>query len=115
MGELSRAVIWRAGCNQARAKRGKGLRWRERDEMKRRSMGLGLVAGLAVLAGAFAAGCSSAGGSNGGDDTELGRGTLQLPLLTEGPSGTSYRLRNATFEVVSYSYYYGYSSSAGGE
>ena len=82
--------------------------------MKRRSMGLGLVAGLAVLAGGLVVGCGSDGGDGRGQP-ESGRGTLQLPLVTEGASGTKYRLRNATFEVVSYRYYYDYASSAGGE
>jgi hypothetical protein len=80
-------------------------------KMKRRS--LGVVAGLAVLAGAFAAGCSSDGG--GGDGVELGRGTLQLPLVTEGASGAKYRLRDATFQVVSYGYYYDTAGGAGGD
>jgi hypothetical protein len=78
-------------------------------------MGLGLVVGLAVLAGAAAVGCGSEGGGGGGE-AELGRGTLRLPLLTEGASGTRYRLRNATFEVIAYNYYYyPYAGSAGGE
>jgi len=80
--------------------------------MKRRAMGLGLVAGLAVLAGAAMVGCGSDGA--GGGEVEAGRGTLRLPLLTEGASGTRYRLRNATFEVIAYNYYY-YPNSAGGE
>jgi hypothetical protein len=79
--------------------------------MKRRS--LGLVAGLAVLAGAFAVSCSS-GGGNGSGESELERGTLQLPLVTEGASGTKYRLRNATFEVINYTYYYYPYDNAGG-
>jgi hypothetical protein len=84
--------------------------------MKRRSMGLGLVAGAVVLASAVVVGCGSEGGGRAGNEVEGGLGTLQLPLVTEGASGTKYRLRNATFEVMSYGYYnYPYQSAAGGE
>ncbi len=84
--------------------------------MKRRSIGLGLAV---VMAGALAVGCSGGGGGlpGGGDELESGRGTLSLPLLTQGVSGTSYRLRNATFEISNpYFYYdYPYQSGSGGE
>src|SRR6187551_296833 len=113
---FARGARWRASCNYARSQMQQGAATGGSEtKMKRRSMGLGLVAGLAVLAGALTVGCSS-GGGGGPDATELGRGTLQLPLVTEGASGTQYRLRNATFEITSYSYYYyPYESGAGGE
>lgn len=83
--------------------------------MKRRAMGWGLIAGLAVLAGALTGACSNGGGGEA-DKVADGHGTLQLPLVTQGASGTQYRLRDATFEVVSYGYYYyPYESGAGGE
>ena len=34
-------------------------------------------------------------------------GTVALPLTTYGPSGVRYQLRNATFEIIPQSYYYG--------
>jgi hypothetical protein len=69
---------------------------------------LGVLAGV-VLAAGLAAGCSSGGGKEG-------LGTLNVPLLTHGPSGTAYRLRNATFEISSSYYYYddyGYGGDGG--
>jgi hypothetical protein len=82
--------------------------------MKRRNLGLGLLAGLTLLTGAAVVGCSSgSGGPGGGGDAEE-RGTLRLPLTTEGASGTKYRLREATFQVSSSYYYYDYESAAAG-
>lgn len=84
--------------------------------MKRRAMGWGLVAGMAVLAGALTAACGSEGGGGVPEVAEPGRGTLQLPLVTQGASGTQYRLRDATFQITNYNtYYYPYASGAGGE
>jgi hypothetical protein len=55
---------------------------------------LGLVA-LGLLAG-----CSGSGASE-----ETVTGTVALPLVTYGPSGTTYRLRNAVFELSRNRYY----------
>jgi hypothetical protein len=58
------------------------------------------MVGLALAAGGAMAGCSS-------EPIEKGElGTLSLPLSTHGPSGTEYRLRDATFEISSNYYYY---------
>jgi hypothetical protein len=66
--------------------------------MKRRNLGLGLLAGLTLLTG-VAAGCSSEGAAEGA------HGTLSVPLTTVGASGITYRLRDATFQISSpYSY-----------
>jgi hypothetical protein len=67
--------------------------------MNRRKMGLGILAGL-VLATTAVAGCSSNDGA-----AEEG-GTLSVPLVTQGPSGATYRLRDAVFEIRSEYYYY---------
>lgn len=77
------------------------------NSVKRRSLGLGIV----MAAGAMAlAACSSGGG--GKQSSEYGE--LALPLVTQGSSGTEYRLRDAAFEVRSTGYYYwDYSSAAG--
>lgn len=75
--------------------------------MKRRMMGVGILAGLTVAATGLFAGCSSDGRSN------EEHGTLSVPLSTQGPSGTTYRLRDATFEIRTEYYYYEYSSSVG--
>jgi hypothetical protein len=61
-----------------------------------------MALGLMLLASGVVAGCSSGGG--GGD--EKGVGTLSVPLVSYGASGTKYRLRNATFEINSGYYYY---------
>lgn len=75
--------------------------------MKRRTIGLGLVTGLMVVASGLVAGCSS-------DGHPEEHGTLNLPLSTQGPSGATYRLRNATFEIRNeYDYYE--DQGAGGE
>lgn len=83
--------------------------------MKRRTMGLGLLAGLSVMTGALTA-CSGGGGGDGGDRVAE-YGTLSVPLSTVGASGTEYRLRNAVFEISdTYRYYpydYAYASAGG--
>lgn len=73
--------------------------------MKRRTLGLTLLAGSALLV-ATLGGCSS--DDAGGNEREVG--TMALPLSTQGPSGTTYRLRDAVFEISP-----NYWSSAGGE
>jgi hypothetical protein len=75
--------------------------------MKRRMMAVGILAGLTVAATGLLGGCSGDGRS-----TEE-HGTLSVPLSTQGPSGTTYRLRDATFEIRSEYYYY--ESYPGGE
>jgi len=62
--------------------------------------GLALASGFAALA---LVGCSGTGGQDG--DTKA-VGQMSLPLTTQGASGATYRLRNATFVVQSQ--YYGY-------
>lgn len=57
---------------------------------------------LGLVATGLLAGCSS-----GGSADETVTGTVALPLVTYGPSGTTYRLRNAVFELTPYQYYYG--------
>jgi hypothetical protein len=75
--------------------------------MNRRKMGLGILAGLA-LATTAVTGCSS------NDGTAEESGTLSVPLVTQGPSGTTYRLRDAVFQIRSEYYYYD-SAAVGGE
>ncbi|MGE5787009.1 MAG: hypothetical protein ACM3ZE_20620 [Myxococcales bacterium] len=68
--------------------------------------------GLAVLAGWSLMGCASGGGADQSEETsEVGK--LALPLVTNGPSGTQYQLRNATFQIQSTRYYYGVGGSTG--
>jgi len=55
------------------------------------------VGGLGLI------GCSGAGGKDGGAEA---LGQMNLPLTTQGASGASYRLRNATFVVQQQYYYY---------
>jgi hypothetical protein len=72
--------------------------------------------GTLLLAGAAAitlAGCGS--NTKGGDDGDK-TGQLALPLVTQGASGVTYRLRDATFAIHS-GYYYGspvYPAGSGG-
>jgi hypothetical protein len=66
--------------------------------------------GSALLA-AFAIGCGNNGPSGGQGEDKLGH--LALPLVTNGPSGTRYQLRNAIFDITPY-YYYWYGPSVGG-
>jgi hypothetical protein len=73
----------------------------------RRTLCLGTLLGLTVLASGVMAGCSS-------DPVDRGDlGTLRLPLGTHGPSGTEYRLRDAVFQISNY-YYYEEPSGEGG-
>lgn len=58
-----------------------------------------------ALALATLMGCATHGSDDGTSDTEA-RGTLSLPLVTHGPSGTTYRLRNAKFEIEPIGYYF---------
>lgn len=73
--------------------------------MNRRMLGMSLLTSTALLVAGLS-GCSSEG--SGGQEREMG--TLALPLSTQGPSGTTYRLRDAVFEISSDGWYY-----AGGE
>ena len=66
-----------------------------------------LAAGLGVVG---LAGCSGSGGRDGALET---LGQMSLPLSTQGASGTTYRLRDATF-VVQPEYYYYDAAGAGG-
>jgi hypothetical protein len=62
--------------------------------------------GLLLTAGFSVAGLLGCSGGQAGDTL----GQMRLPLTTQGASGASYRLRNATFDVQSQYY----SGSAGG-
>jgi hypothetical protein len=64
--------------------------------------------GLGFAATNLATACSSDGGAK--ED----HGTLSLPLSTQGPSGTTYRLRDATFQITNEYYYYEAEGGAGG-
>jgi hypothetical protein len=68
--------------------------------------GLFLSAGFSV---AGLIGCSGSGGQEG-ESNALGQ--MSLPLTTQGASGLTYRLRNATFVVQSQ--YYNYEAFAAG-
>lgn len=59
---------------------------------------------VAVLASSALMGCAGGGADQKDDSAEVG--TLALPLITNGPSGAQYQLRNATFQIQSYRYYY---------
>src|SRR3954452_18622428 len=54
-------------------------------------------------------GCSSTGGA--AEEKVLGQ--MGLPLTTQGASGVSYRLRDATFAIQSNNYYYDYGFAGG--
>jgi|GEM_PF-643598 len=56
------------------------------------------------------AGCG-ASNTNGSEGESVGK--LALPLVTNGPSGVRYQLRNAVFEVTNYGYYW-YDVGVGG-
>lgn len=72
--------------------------------------GLLLVGGFSSVA---LVGCSGSGGPDGQSQSF---GEMALPLTTQGASGVTYRLRNATFVIQNqYQYYdYGYEAGAGG-
>lgn len=61
---------------------------------------------LAVFAGWALMGCADSGAGQKENNEELGK--LALPLITNGPSGAQYQLRNATFQIQPYQYYYDY-------
>lgn len=67
---------------------------------------------LLVAAGLGLAGCGNAGQGNGEPENKVGQ--LALPLVTQGASGTTYRLRDATFNIYRYGYWGGGGSSVGG-
>jgi hypothetical protein len=69
--------------------------------------------GTLLLAGATAmtlVGCGS--NAKGGDDGDK-IGQLALPLVTQGASGVTYRLRDATFAIHTGYYYYDYPMAPG--
>ncbi|WP_438018441.1 hypothetical protein WMF18_04920 [Sorangium sp. So ce315] len=75
--------------------------------------GFGALAAAGVMFATGISGCTMPAD----DDAELG--SLSLPLAAQAPSGVSYRLRNATFQIRSDYYWYegatvGSSSGAGG-
>lgn len=72
-----------------------------------------VVTGLLLAAGFSAVGLVGCSGSGGRDEQSAAVGEMALPLTTEGASGTTYRLRNATFVVQSQYYDYGYAGAAG--
>lgn len=79
-------------------------------KQKSRRAWTGLVL-LAAGVGALALiGCS---GASGGDGARAAVGQMNLPLTTQGSSGTTYRLRNATF-VIRPQYYDYEEAGAGG-
>ncbi|WP_437962829.1 hypothetical protein WME76_47260 (plasmid) [Sorangium sp. So ce119] len=68
--------------------------------MTRMLKGLGVFAAVGGLFVTGISGCNMPAG----DDAELG--SLSLPLAAQAPSGVSYRLRNATFQIQSDYYWY---------
>ena len=79
--------------------------------MNKVSLGMG-----ALLLGALGLGLVGCSGSavKGGEANEDKVGRLALPLVTQGASGVSYHLRDATFAIHHYSYDYGYPMASGG-
>jgi len=62
--------------------------------------------GTLLLVGAFGmtlVGCGSTAKGGGGEEA---MGQLALPLVTQGASGVTYRLRDATFAIHNNDYYY---------
>lgn len=58
---------------------------------------------VAIVSGTALVGCA---GSGKGHES-VATGTIALPLVTDGASGVSYRLRGASFTISPYYYYYG--------
>jgi hypothetical protein len=58
---------------------------------------------LAVFAGWALMGCADSGAGQNEVKGEVGK--LAFPLITNGPSGAQYQLRNASFQIQSYRYY----------
>lgn len=54
--------------------------------------------------GALLVGCGNGNGGGGGPEA---MGQLALPLVTQGASGVTYRLRDATFAISHYGYFDG--------
>jgi len=71
-------------------------------------MGFLLSAGVGMVS---LVGCS---GSGGRDTESAALGQMSLPLTTQGASGVTYRLRNATFVVQSQFYDYEYGDAGAG-
>jgi hypothetical protein len=70
--------------------------------------------GTLLLAGAAAMTLVGCGSNAKGGDGEDKIGQLALPLVTQGASGVTYRLRDATFAIhTGYYYDYGYPVAAG--
>jgi hypothetical protein len=71
-----------------------------------------VLTGLFLTTGVCIAGLVGCSGSGGRDGESPALGAINLPLTTQGASGVTYRLRNATF-VVQNPYYYEENSAAG--
>jgi len=69
---------------------------------------------LLLAAGLSAVGLVGCSGSGGKDGEPAARGEISLPLTTQAASGTTYRLRNATFVIQSQYYDYGYGEAGAG-
>lgn len=63
---------------------------------------------LGLVAVGLLAGCS-----DNGSPEETITGAVALPLVTYGPSGATYRLRNAVFELTPYQYYWSSTGTGG--
>jgi hypothetical protein len=73
-----------------------------------RRLGTLLLTGVAAM---MLVGCGSS--AKGGSDEGEKIGQLALPLVTQGASGVTYRLRDATFAIHNYNYYYTSPASGG--
>jgi len=75
-----------------------------------------VLTGLFLAASFSTVGLVGCSGSGGNDGPSNSLGEITLPLTTQGASGVTYRLRNASFIVQNqYEYYdYGYAAGAGG-
>jgi hypothetical protein len=67
--------------------------------------------GTMLLCGGLGSLLLGCGNANSGGDTEGAVGQLALPLVTQGASGVTYRLREATFSISRY--YWGQPGTGG--
>jgi hypothetical protein len=69
--------------------------------------------GTMLLLGGLSSLLAGCGNANGGADPKDDVGQLALPLVTQGASGITYRLREATFAISRYGYYEGQPGTGG--
>jgi hypothetical protein len=76
-----------------------------------RRLGTGMLAAAGLM---MLVGCGTSAPQGSSEEPKERMGQLALPLVTQGASGVTYRLRDATFTISGYPAYPGYGGSGSG-